>query len=105
MERAPGKRTKSKKISVNPLYTRHQRSMNPYIQLITALLNSSSLPAQLLLCGRNHLVRFEPVLPLQFLERRRSPEGMHADDVTRGADVSFPPQCGGLLHGDARRHV
>jgi len=35
--RAPGKRLKPKKIGVNPLYPRHQRSMNPYIQLIAAL--------------------------------------------------------------------
>ena len=58
----------------------------------SVLVNSSLIPAQLLLCGRNHLVRFESVLPLQFLERRRSPERAHADDVTGGADVSLPPK-------------
>src|SRR5262245_50964655 len=65
----------------------------------------SSLPAQLLLCGRNYLVRLEPELPLQFLEWRRSPERAHADHLTGGTEIPLPPQSGGLLDGDARRHV
>src|SRR5215470_17857529 len=65
----------------------------------------SSLPAQLLLCGRDYLIWLEPELPLQFLEWRRSPEGMHANDLTGGADVSVPSQSRSLLDSDARRHV
>src|SRR5262249_8427932 len=63
------------------------------------------LPVQLLLCCCNNLVRFEPELSLQFLERRGSAESLHTNDVPRGADVSLPSQGGGLLHGDARLHV
>jgi len=37
--RAPGKRIKTKKIGVNPLYQRHQHSMNPYTHLIIALMD------------------------------------------------------------------
>src|SRR2546428_13079688 len=51
------------------------------------------------------MVRFEPELPLQFFERRRSAEGLHADDLTGGANVSFPTKGGGLLHGNARLHI
>src|SRR5215472_15872123 len=49
-------------------------------------------------------VRLESEFPLQFLERRRRPEGLHADDLARGADVALPPEGRRLLHGDAGRH-
>src|SRR5215471_13538851 len=35
--RAPGKRTKTMRIGVNPLYPRHPRPINPYTDLKTAL--------------------------------------------------------------------
>src|SRR5215813_7240777 len=55
--------------------------------------------ASLFFCCRNHLVRFEPELSLQFLQWRRSPKGFHAHDLTRGADISLPAKGGGLLYG------
>ena len=51
-----------------------------------------SFLTELFLCSRNHLVRFEPEFPLQFLQRRGSPECLHADYLTEGSDISLPPE-------------
>jgi hypothetical protein len=45
---------------------------------------------QLFLGGRNHMVRVESELFLKLLERRRSAEGLHADDTASCADIAFP---------------
>src|SRR5262245_41317159 len=56
---------------------------------------------ELCLNGGYNLVRFESELALQFFQRRRSSERVHADDLARCPDVSLPTECGRLLHGDA----
>jgi hypothetical protein len=43
LQRALGKRIKSQKIGFNQLYPRHQRSMNPYIHLIIALMDAQHI--------------------------------------------------------------
>src|SRR5205807_4081840 len=51
---------------------------------------ASSRSPQQILRRSYDLVRFEPELPLQLLERRRRPKRVHADDAPRRADVSLP---------------
>src|SRR6516162_8315404 len=50
-------------------------------------------------------LRLEPVFSQQLLERCRRAECLHADDAARPADVAFPTEGRGLLHGDARVDV
>src|SRR4029453_8971343 len=47
----------------------------------------------------------EPELPLQFTERRRSPESLHRDHPAGRADVPLPSEGGGLLDRYAGSHV
>jgi hypothetical protein len=60
---------------------------NGYRISLTAL---GLLIPQLFLGGRNHMVRVESELFLKLLERRRSAEGLHADDTASSADIAFP---------------
>ena len=59
-----------------------------------------ALSFELLAGGVGHLVGGEAELGLQIVERRRGPEGVHADDRAVGADVAVPPQAGCLLDRD-----
>src|SRR5579863_6946816 len=53
---------------------------------------------------RNHPVRFETKLALQFLKRGRGTERLHADDAAGGAHITVPAENRALLDGDARRY-
>src|SRR5262249_46829718 len=44
----------------------------------------------------------EPIFSQQLLERGGRAEGFHAHNATRCADVAFPAEGRGLLHGEAR---
>ena len=56
---------------------------------------------QLFLRRGDDAVRVEAELPLEFLERGRGAECLHADDRARFAHVALPTQRRGLLDGDA----
>src|SRR5215510_7818318 len=60
---------------------------------------------ELLFGCRNYMVWFEPELSLQLLQWRRRSEGVHAYDLPRGANISFPAKGGGLLHGYSCFHI
>src|SRR5262249_60288059 len=68
------------------------------------LLQHASLPRfhDLLLRRRNDVLGGEAELPLQFLERRRRAERLHADAVPSPADILRPAESGALFHRDAR---
>src|SRR5262249_15071234 len=66
-------------------------------------LSPFSIP-QLFLCGRHNPVWLEAELSLEFLERCRGPEGLHATDTARRANVTLPSQGGALFHGDTGLH-
>jgi hypothetical protein len=59
------------------------------------------IPGQQFLRDCHDAVRLDAELFLEFLERRRSDEGVHTDDAALPADVALPSQGGSLLHGDA----
>src|SRR5438093_1024878 len=64
-----------------------------------------SLPAQELLGRRDDAFGLEPELLLQRLQGRGGPEGVHADDTARAADVSLPAERRGLLDRHPRLHL
>src|SRR4029077_20494260 len=55
--------------------------------------------------SRGDPLGLETELALQFLERRRGAEGLHADDATGGTNIAGPTQHRPLLDGDARLHA
>ena len=65
-----------------------------------------SLPdrGQAIACDLRYPVGGEAELDEQLFQRRRRPEGVHADDGAVITDVAVPAQCRGLLHGDAGGH-
>ena len=56
----------------------------------------------LLLCRNDNVLRSEAELLLQFLERRRGAERLHADALTAPADIPRPAEGGPLFRRDAR---
>ena len=64
-----------------------------------------SMRAQQLLRERDDARGLEAELLLERFQRRRRAERAHADDAARAADVPLPPERGGLLDRDARRHA
>src|SRR5213079_3049618 len=64
-----------------------------------------SMRVQQLLRERDDARGLEAELLLERFQRRRRAERAHADDAARAADVPLPPERGGLLDRDARRHA
>src|SRR5262250_1937529 len=50
-------------------------------------------------------VRFEAEFLLKLLERRRSPERLHANDAASGTNISLPAESRGLLDRNARLYI
>src|SRR5262245_62554208 len=61
--------------------------------------------AEQLLRDLGDALRLESVFSQQLLERGRCAKCLHADDAARPADVAFPAEGRGLLHGDARGDI
>src|SRR5207247_10611965 len=72
---------------------------------IPALVTRGSLPSEQFLDFRHHAVGLAAQLPLQFLERRRGAERLHADDASGAADVAVPSERGPLLDRNPRRRA
>ena len=69
-----------------------------------ARLIAASVASEQLHRHRDDPLGLEAELALQFLERRRGAEGLHADDAAGGTDIAVPAQHRSLLDGDARLH-
>src|SRR5215472_10396025 len=61
--------------------------------------------AEQLLRHLGDALRLESIFSQQLLERGRCAKCLHADDAAGPADVAFPAEGRGLLHGDARGYV
>src|SRR5260370_17115695 len=61
--------------------------------------------AEQLLRDLGDALGLEPVFSQQLLERGRRAKCLHADDAARPANIAFPTEGRGLLHGDARGDV
>src|SRR5262249_59012292 len=61
--------------------------------------------AEQLLRDLGDALGLEPVFSQQLLERGRRAKRLHADNAARPADIAFPTERRGLLHGDTRGDV
>jgi hypothetical protein len=76
-----------------------------YAAEIRAAHQAVSVTAEQLHRDADDALRLETEFALQFLERCRGAEGLHADDAAGGADIAVPAQHRSLLDGEACLHI
>src|SRR5438874_4013030 len=79
-------------------------SLSPHAAKGAARRQCRLMQGEQLLRDCDYALRLEAKLLLQFLQRRRSPEGMHANDAALPADIAFPAERGALLYRDSGRY-